>query len=89
MKKTDPYSKWITAGIIALPFYITLSLLLAFTRDGFDWVIRLPRHIMNRLTPPTRKSCTDSLQLLTLSLSWKTANMLKNLHVKLASELKI
>lgn len=39
MNKKEPYSKWITAGIIALPFYITLSLLLAFTRDGFDWVI--------------------------------------------------
>lgn len=31
--------KGITAGIIAGPFYILLSLLLAFTRKGFDWVI--------------------------------------------------
>lgn len=39
MNKTEAYSKWITAGIIALPFYITLSLLMAFTREGFDWII--------------------------------------------------
>jgi hypothetical protein len=39
MKNTETYSKWITAGVIALPFYITLSLILAFIREGFDWVI--------------------------------------------------
>lgn len=38
MNKPETYSKWITAGIIALPFYITMALLLAFTREGFDWV---------------------------------------------------
>lgn len=32
-------SNFLTAGILALPFYIILSFLLAFTRDGFDWVI--------------------------------------------------
>lgn len=39
MNKTEIYSKWITAGIVALPLFITLSFLLAFTREGFDWVI--------------------------------------------------
>ncbi len=31
-------SKLLTAGIIAGPFFIVLSLIQAFTREGFDWV---------------------------------------------------
>jgi hypothetical membrane protein len=31
-------SKFLTAGIIAGPFFIVLALVQAFTREGFDWV---------------------------------------------------
>lgn len=38
LKPTRSTSQLLTAGIIAGPFYISLSLIQAFTRDGFDWV---------------------------------------------------
>jgi Protein of unknown function (DUF998) len=38
MSSNDSTSKLLTAGFIAGPFFIALSLLQAFTREGFDWV---------------------------------------------------
>jgi hypothetical protein len=35
-------SKLLTAGVLAGPLFITLSLLQAFTRDGFDWIKHPP-----------------------------------------------
>jgi hypothetical protein len=39
-------SKLLTAGVIAGPFFIALSLLQAFTREGFDW-IRHPASLLS------------------------------------------
>lgn len=39
-------SKLLTAGFLGGPFFITLSLLQAFTRDGFDW-IRHPASLLS------------------------------------------
>jgi hypothetical protein len=39
-------SKLLTAGYIAGPFFIALSLLQAFTREGFDW-IRHPASLLS------------------------------------------
>jgi hypothetical protein len=39
-------SKLLTAGALAGPFFIALSLLQAFTRDGFDW-IRHPASLLS------------------------------------------
>lgn len=39
-------SKLLTAGVVAGPFFIVLSLLQAFTREGFDW-IRHPASLLS------------------------------------------
>ena len=39
-------SKLLMAGFVAGPFFIVLSLLQAFTRDGFDW-IRHPASLLS------------------------------------------
>src|SRR5688572_26771613 len=39
-------SKLLTAGVLAGPFFIAVSLLQAFTRDGFDW-IRHPASLLS------------------------------------------
>lgn len=39
-------SRLLTAGIVAGPFFIALSLLQAFTREGFDW-IRHPASLLS------------------------------------------
>ena len=39
-------SKLLTAGYVAGPFFIALSLVQAFTREGFDW-IRHPASLLS------------------------------------------
>ena len=39
-------SKLVTAGVLAGPFFMAVSLLQAFTRDGFDW-IRHPASLLS------------------------------------------